>query len=70
MQCYRHMCPLAAANLAVHVQFRQTFAKANERLKNPGSYVLVAHQVHKELGDWLINHIPKIDINLRKYPQQ
>ena len=66
----RVKCPCAAANLAAHAQFRQTFAKAKERLKNPGTAALVAHQVHKELGDWLTNHILKIDINLRKYPQQ
>ena len=66
----RVKCPLAAANLAAHAQFRQTFAKAKERLKNPGSAALVSHQVHKELSDWLTNHILKIDINLRMYPQR
>lgn len=65
----RVKCPLAAANMAAHAQFRQSFAKARERLKNPAAGALVAIQVHKELGDWLTSHILKIDVNLRKYPQ-
>jgi len=63
---HRRQCPTAAANLAAHAQFRQTFAKAKEKLQNPGASALVARRVHGELVDWITNHIMKIDMGLRR----
>ncbi len=62
---HRLRCPTAAANVAAHQQFRDTFAKARERLANPAAGALVARQIHGELCAWITNHILKIDTGLR-----
>ncbi|MFT3831572.1 MAG: hemerythrin family protein [Opitutaceae bacterium] len=62
---HRLQCPTAAQNIAAHAQFRQTFARARERLQNPGATALVARQVHGELVNWITNHILRIDRGLR-----
>ncbi len=66
---HRLKCPTAAANVAAHAQFRQTFAKAKERLQNPSAGALIARQVHGELVAWITNHILKIDMGLRRCPR-
>lgn len=67
---HRMKCPTAAANIAAHEQFRQAFAKAKEKLQNPGSSALVAHRVHGELVDWITTHIMRIDMGLRRCPKE
>lgn len=67
---HRMRCPTEAANLVAHAQFRQTFAKAKEKLQNPASGALVARQVHTELVNWITNHIMKIDMGLRRCPKR
>ncbi|HLP09603.1 MAG TPA: hemerythrin family protein [Opitutaceae bacterium] len=62
---HRLKCPTAAQNVAAHAQFRQTFARAREKLQNPGSTALVARQVHGELVTWITSHIMRIDRGLR-----
>ena len=47
---------------AAHAQFRQTFAKAKDKLQNASAGALVARQVHGELVAWITNHILKIDV--------
>lgn len=59
-------CPTAAANRAAHDQFRVTFANAKSRLQSPSATALVAFQVHRELCDWITNHIMKVDAGLRQ----
>ncbi len=66
---HRLKCPTAAANVTAHAQFRQTFAKAKEKLQNPAASALVARQVHGELVAWITSHILKIDMGLRSCPR-
>lgn len=67
---HRMKCPNLAANIAAHAQFRQTFAKAKDKLNNPSAGALVARQVHAELVTWITNHILKIDVvGLRACPR-
>ncbi len=66
---HRMQCPTAAANVAAHAQFRQTFAAAKAKLEKPGASALIPHRVHGELVDWIKNHIMKIDMGLRRCPK-
>jgi hemerythrin len=66
----RLKCPNASANIAAHALFRQTFARAKEKLQNPTASALVARQVHGELVTWITTHIMKIDRGLRSYVGQ
>lgn len=61
----RLKCPAAAANRAAHSAFIQTFGRIHDRLKAEGPSALLAIEVKKELGDWLVNHIKGIDTQLR-----
>jgi hemerythrin len=63
---YRLQCPTAIANKTAHQQFRETFARAKERLGAPGTGALVATQVHRELCDWISHHILQVDSGLRR----
>lgn len=62
---YRLQCPSAIANKSAHQQFRETFARARERLASPTGGALVAAQVHREMCEWITNHICKIDSGLK-----
>lgn len=62
----RMRCPTAAANKAAHQEFIATFGKAKQKIAtSSGSAALVAMQVHRELCDWMVNHILRIDTALR-----
>ncbi len=67
---HRLKCPTAAANVAAHEQFRQTFAKAKEKLENPGSSALVARRVHGDLVNWITSHILRVDMGLKTCGQR
>jgi hemerythrin len=62
---YKLQCPTAIANKTAHQQFRQTFARAKERMASSSAAALVAAQVHRELCEWITNHIMKIDSGLK-----
>lgn len=61
----RWQCPTAAANQQAHAAFRATVAKARARLTGGGN-ALAAQQVHRELCDWVVNHILRVDSALRR----
>ncbi len=62
----QYRCPTAIANQAAHREFILKFTAARERLrKSSGAAALVAIQVHRELSDWIVNHILRIDTALR-----
>jgi hemerythrin len=62
---YKLQCPTAIANKSAHQHFRQTFARAKERMASSSASALVAAQVHRELCDWITAHIMKIDMGLK-----
>lgn len=63
---HRLQCPTAQANVQAHAQFRATFGRAKERLASPTAGPLIAVQVHRELCDWVVKHIMRIDSGLRQ----
>ncbi len=62
----RFNCPTAIANKAAHRDFIIKFTAAQSRIeKSPNSAALIALQVHRELSDWIVNHILRIDSALK-----
>ncbi|PTY05498.1 hemerythrin [Opitutaceae bacterium EW11] len=62
----RHRCPVAAANEKAHQQFMAKFASAKARIaKSPGSSALVAIQTQRELSDWIVQHILRVDLHIK-----
>lgn len=58
-------CPVAAQNLAAHKNFMAFFQKSKDRFTQEGISDAFISDIHKAAQDWLIQHICKIDINLR-----
>lgn len=62
MEQYR--CPTAAENKEAHAHFREMLAKAQLRLTGGGN-ALAAQQVHRELCEWIVKHVLRVDSALR-----
>lgn len=58
-------CPVAARNVQAHEQFRRIFATARTRLGSGGATALIAVRIHRELCDWITNHILQVDSGLK-----
>lgn len=64
----QHRCPTAAANKAAHQDFIRKFTAAQEKIakSSGGAAALVAIQVHRELSDWIVQHILRVDSALKR----
>jgi len=58
-------CPVAAHNRAAHKEFIASIAEAKDRLFATNSATAVSIKVHREMCQWIREHIMKIDLNLR-----
>ena len=61
----KYNCPVAEENKQQHAIFLAKIAQFKDALKDDSSSTMVTLDVKKELMDWLINHIVKIDMQLR-----
>jgi hemerythrin len=61
----KHRCPLAAVNQRAHTTFVERFQAICLRYETEGPSADLVLQIRRELGDWLVNHIRKIDTSLR-----
>lgn len=62
----RYNCPTAQANKSAHRDFIIKFTAAQSRIeKSPNSAALISLQVHRELSDWIVNHILRVDSALK-----
>jgi hemerythrin-like metal-binding protein len=61
----RHKCPHAAANKKAHEQFIETFGRIKAECDANGVTESRALELQKSLGDWLQNHILKVDTSLK-----
>lgn len=66
---FRVQCPVAGANKQAHAKFLQTVQASGQRLAGGGG-ALAAQQVFRDLSDWMVNHILKIDTALRGCPNR
>lgn len=57
-------CPTAQINVTAHREFMAMVAAAKQRLaKGGGSAALIATRMHRELCDWTLNHILRVDVD-------
>jgi hemerythrin len=62
---HQHRCPVAEVNKRAHSRFIETFQAIRARFDQEGPSVDLLLQIKQELGDWLVNHIRRIDTGLR-----
>lgn len=54
-------CPISNTNKTAHQHFYDVFGKLHEQYRQSDSSDEVAREVHRELSDWIVNHVLKID---------
>lgn len=62
---HRFSCPVATQNKAAHAHFINVLAEVKTELRNKGASLGLAIKVNEQLLDWFVNHIKKIDIQLK-----
>ena len=60
-----HKCPVRGKNKAAHVQFLKDYESLVEIVKRDGASTTAVIQLKEMLGNWLKNHICRVDTNLR-----
>ncbi|MEJ2150968.1 MAG: bacteriohemerythrin [Chloroflexota bacterium] len=68
MEEYR--CPVAAANRQAHAHFVATFGEFYELWQESDADLELVQKTYAELGNWLVNHIQRIDTQLRPCVQE
>ena len=63
-----HKCPAAQNNQLAHAQFVQYVTRFQQDFQNEGFSHPVASELVKSLEHWLVNHICRIDVQLRVCP--
>jgi hemerythrin-like metal-binding protein len=61
----RHKCPIAAKNKEIHTKLLDAYTQYCERFEIEGMSEELVQGLHDFLESWLINHILKIDTQLR-----
>lgn len=61
----RCRCPVASQNAAAHAYFIKVLSEVKAELRNKGTSLTLAIKVNEQLLDWFVNHIKKVDIQLK-----
>jgi hemerythrin len=61
----RYQCPAGANNTAAHAKFIKTLNEVKQELQTKGASLSLAIKVNEQLLDWFVNHIKKIDRELK-----
>jgi len=62
----KYRCPAAVENKLAHAEFLKKFAAFRQQLAGQSANaMLVSIQMMRELSTWLINHIRRVDAQLR-----
>lgn len=64
---HRFQCPVAAQNAGAHAHFVKVLADVKAELMNKGPSLALSIKVNEQLLDWFVNHIQKIDMQLKRY---
>jgi hemerythrin len=63
--CMEHYgCPVAEANRRAHAYFITVFGQLYEQWQETDTDMALVRQTYAELGDWIANHIRRIDTQL------
>lgn len=65
----RYRYPQLAAHVAEHERFVAEYAKLRQELEARGPTAALAMKVTTQIGEWLRNHIRKIDVELGRFIQ-
>lgn len=60
----RYHCPVAEKNIKAHAVFMDKFIEYQREYEQSGGSVDLAVKIHKELSDWIMNHIMIVDTEL------
>ncbi len=63
-------CPTAQENKNAHAEFLEFFARMRKNIEHNGPTVKSVIETKNVMGDWLNNHIMKIDMGLAKCVQK
>jgi hemerythrin-like metal-binding protein len=63
-------CPSFRANKNAHAEFLEFFARMRKNIEVNGPTVKAVLEIKSVMGDWLKNHIMKIDMGLAKCVKQ
>ena len=61
----KHLCPVAAKNKDAHQKFIQHFKVTQEKIKEGSANDKALKELHHFLETWLVEHICKIDTQLK-----
>ncbi|MCS7030909.1 MAG: hemerythrin family protein [Gloeomargarita sp. SKYG116] len=67
---FRHQCPLAETNQKAHARFLAMLNEWHREYTESGGSEEQARRIHAALGDWLVDHIYKIDTMLAQEIRQ
>ncbi|TVQ53035.1 MAG: hemerythrin [Spirulina sp. DLM2.Bin59] len=62
---HRYKCPIATTNDQAHRQFITSYNEIKAEFKAHGPSFMLVLQINQNLLDWFINHIRKIDTQLK-----
>ena len=62
---HRYQCPVASNNAAAHANFIKTLSEVKQELQTKGLTLPLAIKVNEQLLDWFVNHIQKVDRELK-----
>jgi hemerythrin len=57
----RLRCPIADANRSAHQGFIESFLTFRKEFADSGGDMVLARRMYKELTDWLVSHIQRVD---------
>jgi hemerythrin len=60
----RQRCPVAGKNKEAHTRFVESFRQLRAKIRADGPSPALAIEVRRQLSDWLVNHIRKVDTQL------
>ncbi|MEG4070867.1 hemerythrin family protein [Microcoleus sp. Pol11C2] len=63
----RYNCPVSSNNAAAHTKFIKTLSEVKQELQTTGSSLSLAIKVNEQLLDWFVNHIKKVERELKSY---
>ncbi len=61
----KHSCPVACQNKEAHAKFSATFREIKAEFNAKGASLPLAMKVNEQLLDWFVNHIKRIDRELK-----
>ena len=60
-----YKCPVAAENKQAHAEFLSTFGQFHTQWKSGNMPPKLVSETHDELEKWLVNHVARVDTQLR-----